>query len=115
MGLSPIEQARQKWASVPRWYEFNYVLWCHLEYGVAISTPDVFLLARPVQKDALYEQIDDPGQVFEKPDCWFIYAAAGPGPLVRFLACEPFPLPWFGWLKRERLRFHAREQLIQHL
>lgn len=117
MGLSPIDLARKAWDSQPRWLDFNYALWCHLENGVAISTPNVFLLARPVWKDAPYEQIDDPGHIFERPDCWFIYAAASTSPesLRQFLACEPFPLPFFGWYRRDRLRFISREKLISHV
>lgn len=113
--MTPIEQARDKWESEPRWLDFNLALWHHLEFGVVISDPNVFLLARPVEKDAPYEQIDDPGFIFHKPDAWFVYCAAGPGSLARFLACEPFPLPFFGWCRRGHNRFYEREKLIEHL
>jgi hypothetical protein len=111
--------ARAKWDSEPRWLDFNTALWHHLQDGVAISTPNVFLLARPVRKDAPYEQIDDPSHVFsrEAADCWFIYAAASASPesIRQFIACEPFPLPYFGWYKHSRLRFVPRDKLISHV
>lgn len=113
--MTPIQMARQRWEAEPRIMEFGEMIWHHLEFGVVISDPEVFLCARPVERYASLEEISDPCRVFGNADTWFLYACAGKTTLARFLKCEPYPLPFFGWEKRNRLRFHTRETLIEYL
>jgi hypothetical protein len=68
------------------------------------------MCVRPVCKDAPEDEILDPNIEFRNPDAWFIYAAAGE--MVQCLKAEPFPLPYFGWQKRNKVRFWPRERLI---
>ena len=82
----------------------------HFYCGWIISTPAVFLMGRPVRRDAPYEQLTDPAVTFEQPDCWWIYLAAGKG-VGEFWRHEPYPLPWIGWERRNTPRFYERERL----
>jgi hypothetical protein len=90
--------------------EFHEVLASHLLYGYVFALPNSFMLARPVRSDASEDEILDCNRDFKNPDAWFIYAASGD--LLEFLEVEPFPLPYFGWQKRNRVRFWKREKVI---
>lgn len=53
------------------------VLSAHLIAGYVVSTPEVFLLFRPVDSRANPIEFDCPWVTYSKPDQWHIYLAAG--------------------------------------
>lgn len=108
--MSPIAKAARVFIEEPSAVDFQDVLASHLLYGYVYSTPESFIMARPVNVDASHKEILDSNVDFANPNAWFIYAAAGT--LESFLAIEPYPLPFFGWEKRNRVRFWPRERVI---
>lgn len=108
--MNQIARAARVFIEEPSAVDFQDVLASHLLYGYVYSTPESFIMARPVNINALHEEILDPNADFDSPNAWFIYAAAGT--LESFLAIEPYPLPFFGWEKRNRIRFWQRERVI---
>lgn len=85
----------------------------YLKFGYVIATPQVFLMGRPVEKGASYQQLMDLTHQFESPDCWWIFLAAGN--LKEFFRYEPFPLPYFGWERSNKPRYWKRKDLIRWL
>jgi len=75
---------------------FHYLDAFHA-YGFVVSTPEVFVCARPVPRDALPRDIDDPAHEFprEKCDCWFVGLMAGD--LSRIWDYYPIELPYAMW------------------
>ena len=92
---------------------FEVDLALHLAHGYVIAMPDVFVMGRPVRRDAPVDEIHDPAKTFDLPDCWWVWLAAGN--LARILDLEPFPLPYYGFERDNEPRFYRREQLIRHV
>jgi hypothetical protein len=90
-------------------------------YGYVLSTPDIFICARPVDSKALPSLIDDPVHTFppDQCDCWFIALMAGD--LSKLWGYYPVDLPLTMWyndgrryvvpmkLIRRKLTFTAQE------
>lgn len=76
----------------------NYVIE-HAKSGFVYSTPDFFVMGRPVLRSAAPELIRDARHVFRREECdaWFIHAAAGNMP--KMWAITPWPLGWIGWTR----------------
>jgi hypothetical protein len=113
--VKPYEAAREIYfkESCPR--TFAEDLGYHLHNGYVFSTPDFFLMGRPVCIGATYEEITDPIHIFPEHDAWFIYLAAGKGYLRNFLKLEPYALPYFGWERSNKIRFYPRERILRHV
>lgn len=56
---------------------FAQYLDAFLVFGFVLSTPDLFVCARPVDSKAPQWEIDDPLHEFSEPDTWFVALAAG--------------------------------------
>jgi hypothetical protein len=110
--LSPYELARQVYEKEPCARDFYTDVDLHLRYGCVFVTSNIFLLGRPVQRNAPYEQITHPGTQFDRPDCWLIYLASGD--FREFFKYEPYPLPWFCWERNNKLRFYLRERVLHY-
>ena len=65
--------------------------------GYVLSTPDLFICAHPVNRDAAVEFIENPVYVFdiEECDCWFVDMAAGD--LSKIWDYYPLDLPYAMW------------------
>ena len=113
--ITAFESAQRIWQREPCRDSFEVCLALHLLYGYVFAQPGLFIMGRPVKHDAPYEQITDPAWHFMEPDAWFVYCAAGAAGAVSFLALEPYPLPYFGWERRNGLRFYTREQIIRYV
>lgn len=77
---SPYWQAKRAYLKADNQeYTFEGVLKAHLDGGICVSTPEYFLMARPVAREASQELLSDPFLSFENlnPDAWFVYMAAG--------------------------------------
>ncbi len=103
--MTPVEKAaavyQQEWCAS----SFREDLEAHLINGYVHSTPTAFVMARPVSVLADETLTLDPWHSFprEEQDAWLIWLAAGD--LASLLALFPYPLPFIGWQKRNRLRF----------
>jgi|GEM_PF-1336530 len=87
--MTPVEQAKALLGA--DWLE---ALEAHLLHGFVFSTPEAFLMGRPVPRAA---EIRDPWQTWPRAECdaWFVWV--GVGRAVGLLSLMPYPLPWIGW------------------
>lgn len=108
--MTPVEQAaavyEREWCAG----SFREDLEAHLLHGYVHSTPQAFVMARPVDSRAEEALILDPWHAFPRAqqDAWLIWLAAGD--LAPFLRLFPYELPRLGWQKRNRLRWHELAQ-----
>ena len=81
-------------------------------YGYVVSTPDIFICARPVDSKAMLSLIDDPAYTFplEQCDCWFVALMAGD--LSRIWDYYPISLPLAMWYNGGR-RYVVPMKLIR--
>lgn len=104
---TPFEEAQAVYLREESNKSFLYDLTMHLENETAyvLKTPTMFCLARPVDRYADEETILDPRFYFprERWNAWFLALYAGD--VSEVLQQVPVALPWFGWQKRNRLRF----------
>lgn len=79
---------------------FRDDLAAHLVNGYVFSTPEDFVMARPVNLSAPHVAIVNPWHSFEHedPNAWLVYAAAGSRQNV--LAFLPYPLEYLAWHRR---------------
>lgn len=101
--MNPFESARSLHRSLPDVTPFEEALTAHLLLGVVISTPAVFVMARPVDSGADHFSFDDPWISYPDPDTWHIYLAAGDLSLIDGLL--PYSLPLVSFVRKNRLRF----------
>ena len=90
---------------------FDEDLQLHLSNGYVHSTPEVFVMGRPVWSQATYSEITNPGHRFMGPDAWWVYAAAGD--LSQVAALLPYYLPLVGWERLNVPRFYDLNRVIQ--
>ncbi len=107
--VSPFHLAQQVYQRELCKRDFFTDFHLHLEGGIIVVTPNLFLMGRAVIKSAPYEEITNPAVQFEKPDAWLVYLAAGHGALKEFFRYEPYPLPYLGWERNNVLRFYPAE------
>lgn len=112
--MSPFHRAQIVYAQESCKRDFWTDLHLHLTQGYVFATPEGFVMGRPVERHAEPELIVHPSVEFENPDAWLIYLAAGNG-LTQFLKYEPYPLPWYGWERQNKLRWYPRERIIGKL
>ena len=82
---------------------FAYDLDCHLRFGFVVSTPEFFLMARPVSTFWTMEMLHDPRQIDPTGNCWWLWAMSGNWRKAA-LHCTAL----YGW--REWLGFDRRDK-----
>lgn len=95
--MTPYEQAAIRCADDAA---FMADLLPHLAHGYVHSTPEYFVMARPVLSTASPAEIANPWHQFKEPDAWFIWLMAGD-----MAACWrrfPYPLPFIGFARRDK-------------
>ena len=88
---------------------FSEDLEWHFINGYVFSTPDCFIMGRPVDRKAHRKLIVTPWHVFKTYDTWFIYLASGY--LSEFFKFEPFELPYVCWERENQLVFYKRDRV----
>ena len=93
---------------------FQHDLQLHLAHAYVFSTPEEFMMGRPVDSKASEEDIRNPAVVFDRDDsdCWYIYAYASrnqhfenwAGLVEKALRWMPYELPLVAWDRRRRKR-----------
>lgn len=108
--MTPVEQAAAVYQREACARSFDDDLAAHLKGGYVFSTPDAFVMIRPVRSFADERLIVDPWVKFEREDCnaWLVYLAAGD--LASLLPLLPYPLPLIGWERKNRLRWRSLEK-----
>lgn len=95
--MTPAEKAAELCRA--RGGDFTAEVEAHFLTGVAISTPELFLMGRPMPRDG------DPSDIWRawpraECDAWFVWVGVGDArALIRQM---PFPLPWVGWYRQGR-------------
>lgn len=109
--MNPIAQARLVYALEPCARSFLDDLEAHLGLGFVYSTPDFFVMGRPVQRSAPAHLIIDPSVSFERSvcDCWHVYLAAGN--LGKAWGILPWPLEWLSFERKNELRFYKASDI----
>lgn len=76
------------------------------ETAYVISTPEVFVMARPVNCLAASAEIVDPNVEFprDQQNAWLVYLLAGS--LRKALDYLPYQLPMIGWERKNCLRWY---------
>jgi hypothetical protein len=116
--MTPVEIAASLYQRYPQPRTFREDLEAHLIGGYVFSTPDCFLMARPVSSLASDEDVSDPWKAFEpyEQDAWMVWIAAGTMVSVKkHLTEPPYALPLTAWARKNRLRFHRTDQLTRTL
>lgn len=118
--MTPAERIHALYSDTER--SFRGDLEQHLLNGYVFSTPEFFLMGRPVDSKASMEEINDPSVVFprDRQDCWVVYAYADimgnsvRGLVKNVLTMMPYPLPLVCWQRKrhDRLRFYETRKLI---
>jgi hypothetical protein len=114
--MTPLEKAMDVYRREPCFRTFDADLALHLDNGHVFSTPDYFIMGRPVPRDARHDLITDPAITFPDSltDCWHIYLFAGNIVKAWEVLQEVRWLPWFSFERRNDLRFY-RASTMQRL
>jgi hypothetical protein len=107
--MTPYDRARAVYASEPCARTFEEDLRLHLKFSYVYSTPDYFIMGRPVAMDSSYKDITDPLVQFSEPDAWWVYLASGD--LNSFFTIKPFDLPYVGWERGNKARFYRADRV----
>lgn len=107
--MTPLDKARAVYASEPCARTFEEDLRLHLKFSYVHSTPEYFIMGRPVTMDAAYSDITDPIVQFSEPDAWWVYLASGD--LKSFFTIKPFDLPYVGWERDNKARFYRADKV----
>lgn len=114
--MTPYELARKVYESEPCARLFEEDLVAHFHSGTVISTPEIFMMFRPVCSGWKEEDILDPWLSCpeEVADCWHIWMTAGDVAQARDYI--PFPLPLASFERKNVLRlvrFHKIAEKLQ--
>ena len=105
--MSPFETAADLYRRHPQALPLEgYLMW-HLRHGFVYSTPDYFIMGRPVHLCAYPRSlITEHLHIFDQDICdaWYIHLMAGD--MSKAWGILPYPLPWLCW---ERLVGGRRE------
>jgi hypothetical protein len=108
--MSPIEQAMAVYQKEACARTFDEDLHLHLEHGFVFSTPEFFIMGRPVKSTEEPKYIVNPVIYFtDDCDCWHIYLMAGD--CSKAWDIMPYPLPLFSFERRNELRFYPMERI----
>lgn len=78
---------------------FREELEAHLLNGWVFSTPEAFVMGRPVSRSGA---VDDLSVIHPPDECDAWYVWLGVGPAMRLLSFMPYDLPWIGWHRQGR-------------
>ena len=79
----------------------THVEW-HFKHGFVYSTPDYFVMGRPVNHEASAEEITNPEKRWkeEECDCWYVHAMCGC--VWKAFQIMPWRMPWIAWERLEK-------------
>lgn len=107
--MSPFERAALVYDTEVCARSFEEDLILHATHAYIYVTPCLFIMFRPVEKNADISLIRKPDHKFARPDCWWVYVAAGK--LSEFFAYLPYYLPWVGWERQNAPRFYSTQKV----
>jgi hypothetical protein len=110
--MTPVLKAAAVYEQEPCVRTFAQDLEAHLLHGLVVSTPDLFLMARPVSHDAIGDKIVNPWHnTWEsEPDCWHLYLYAGD--MMTAFKQATHELPYVSFERKNRLRIYSWDQIF---
>ena len=112
MTSSPAIQAARVYDQEPCANTFEHDLYWHLQNGYVFSTPEYFIMGRPVKKDAPEWLLLRPDKKIEGTcDAWLVWLAAGRLDVLPDVM--PYWLPWIGFQRRNKLRWYETDRLLR--
>lgn len=108
--MSPAEKMAETFAA--HGLDFAYYVDRHFQYGFLFSTPEFFVMGRPVMRGARAELIRDPSATFDgmAVDAWWVHGAIGN--LRAMWDVMPAALPYLGFERwDDNPRFYPIETL----
>ena len=118
--MSPIDKVRGLYTdNSPRTFEED--LAAHFNHGYVFSTPEYFMMVRPVNHNATQEAINNVWKAFHPLnwDTWYVYAFALrddrglQGLVKKLLTHMPFYLPLIAWERSgDTLSFFSTDKLF---
>lgn len=113
--MTPFEQAASIWESEPCANTFEHDLLAHMQHGYVFSTPESFIMGRPVMRSASPVELFDIEFKFPRSvhDAWFVWTFSGDiAHALRFL---PYRLPWVIFQRKNDLRTYPMERFESFL
>lgn len=111
-GENPFREAMAVYGREPCARPFTEDLEAHMRHGWVISTPTIFLMARPVRSDWPDSVVLNPWELTEAPDAWHVWLAAGEW--REAFSHAPFPLRWVSFQRRNILHRHDWQTILRH-
>ena len=113
--MNPAFQAAEVYRLEPCSHTFYEALDYYLAHGWVHSTPDFFVMGRPVCSDWAEEVIINPmllpqSELTQRPDTWHIALMAGD--LKAACCLLPYDLPFISFERKNQLRFHRHDRLF---
>ncbi len=104
--MTPYEKALEVYHREPCARTFGEDLALHLMHGFVFSTPEYFVMGRPVKSEAHRSLVVNPGFTWDRQDCdcWHVYLMAGD--MGQAWKCLPWRLPLISLERRNELRFY---------
>lgn len=94
-----IHQVAEDYGRLVPGRNFPQDLILHLDHWYVVSTPEIFVMGRPISRNATHEQLADLLYRFDDSDTWFIWYAQGSMGAV--IAAMPYWLPFVGWYRQQ--------------
>lgn len=109
--MNPFEKAQEVYRREPCARTFDEDLFLHLKHGFVFSTPEYFIMGRAVDRNADPVLIVNPRCTFgrDEANAWMIYLMAGDP--SKAWSIMPWPLGWFGFERRNDLRWYQAERI----
>jgi len=114
--VSPFERARAVYADGRSARSFEWDLMLHLERGFVFSTPEYFVMGRPVNSRAAVADILNPAVNWGRGecDCWHVWlCVCNSGGLARIKELVPWPLNWVSFERDGELKLWVLEQAMR--
>lgn len=101
--MSPYEKAKEYYIKDPGFRTFEEDLELHYLNGYVVSTPEIFIMARPVWSKAPEKEIIDSSVYWEIGyDCWHIWLMSGD--IKKCWDYNPLNLTLVSFQRRNRLK-----------
>lgn len=112
--MTPIERAAAVYQTEPCARTFVRDLELHFLHGYVVSTPQLFMMGRPVCRCWPHARIVDPSfNIRARRNCWHVYLASGD--LARMFDLMPFPLLFISFERMNALRIYRTDALRRRI
>jgi hypothetical protein len=113
--MTPVERAAEAHRDDNSPRSFREDLEAHLLHGYVFSTPEYFVMGRPVKSMGNPIDLVNPWVNWPREDCdaWLVYLASGD--MHQALSCVPYPLPWVMYERGNVLKMYPAAHFFARL